>query len=115
MEDKMDYTHDLSPRNIIKLAFQYQETEYVPYIVELSEYQKNALTKYYGNFDWQSKVIEYLSVTGGITGVDNFFSLEQGVNSLLDLDRKPYHRHPIHPETHNRFQLCKSEDFRSDS
>ncbi len=83
----MDYTHDLSPRNIIKLAFQYQETEYVPYIVELSEYQKNALTKYYGNFDWQSKVIEYLSVTGGITGVDNFFSLEQGVNSLLDLDK----------------------------
>ena len=36
-------------------------------------------------------------------------------NSPLDLDRKPSPRHPIHPQTHNRFQLFKSAYSRSDS
>ncbi len=82
----MDYKHDLEPRDTVKLAFQYQETEHIPYILELSDSQKDALTKYYGNSDWRSEAIEFLSVIG-MTGVDNFFSFEHGVDNLLDLEK----------------------------
>ena len=34
----------MEPRDIVKLAFQYQETEYVPYCFNLDNEQAEALT-----------------------------------------------------------------------
>jgi len=62
---------DLTPRDVVKLAFQYQETEHVPYCFAVSQEQGNALTQYYGDASWQDGVVTYI---GHLSGVDNFLS-----------------------------------------
>ena len=62
----------MTPRDVVKLAFQYQETRDVPYSFSVSPVQTEALTRYYGNASWQKWVVTYI---GQITGVDNFLSL----------------------------------------
>jgi len=72
------------PRDIVKLAFQYQETKFIPYYLELTQLQNQALTKYYGGKQWQNSVTNYIN---HITGVDNFLSLLLGVSSILDFEK----------------------------
>ena len=62
---------DLTPRDVVKLAFQYQETEHVPYSFQVDPEQARALTQYYGDASWQDDVVAYV---GHLTGVDNFLS-----------------------------------------
>ena len=64
---------DLTARDVVKLAFQYRETQHVPYSFSVSEEQANALTEYYGDASWQDGVVSYI---GGLAGVDNFLSKE---------------------------------------
>ena len=62
----------MTPRDVVKLAFQYQETEQVPYCFGVSQGQANALTQHYGDASWRDRVVTYI---GQIWGVDNFLSL----------------------------------------
>jgi len=62
---------NLTPRDVVKLAFQYQETEHVPYCFGVSQEQSDALTQHYGGDSWQDGIVTYI---GGLTGVDNFLS-----------------------------------------
>lgn len=62
---------DLTPRDVVKLAFQYQETEHVPYCFSVDQAQANALTQYYGDASWQDDVVACI---GHLAGVDNFLS-----------------------------------------
>lgn len=62
---------ELAPRDVVKLAFQYQETKHVPYCFAVSQEQANALTQYYGDASWQDGVVAYI---GNLAGVDNFLS-----------------------------------------
>ena len=59
-------------RDVMKLAFQYQETEYLPITVRLTPEQREALTQFYGDDSWQERFVDYI---GTMTGVDNFLSL----------------------------------------
>ena len=61
----------MTSRDIVKLAFQYQEQPQVPYSIEMSQEQAAALTKHYGSAAWQQKNTTYI---GSIRGVDNFLS-----------------------------------------
>ena len=63
----------MTPRDVVKLAFQYRETEHVPYCFRVSKEQADALSQYYGNDSWQDDVVSYI---GGLSGVDNFLSEE---------------------------------------
>ena len=63
---------EMKPRDVVKLAFQYQETEYVPYCFPVSPEQAQALTRHYGGESWRDSVTAYL---GAIWGIDNFLSL----------------------------------------
>ncbi len=62
----------LTPRDVVKLAFQYQETEHVPYVFWIKGSQGDALTEHYGGPEWKEKLVDYMPL---ITGVDNFMSL----------------------------------------
>ena len=62
----------MTPRDLVKLAFQYQETERVPYSFSVSPEQANALTEYYGDPSWRERAVTYI---GSIAGVDNFLSM----------------------------------------
>jgi len=68
----MSSSIDLQPRDVVKLAFQYQQTEIVPYLLPITEKQTDLLSNYYGSRAWQGQVIQYI---GWLTGVDNFLSL----------------------------------------
>ena len=61
----------MKPRDVTKLAFQYQETEYVPYSFEVDEEQARALTEHHGDASWQEGITTYIAP---LTGVDNFLS-----------------------------------------
>ena len=74
----------LNPRDRVKLAFQYKETEYLPYVLELTPIQEKEFTKYYGDSQWKDRLISNIS---SITGVDYFLSLKFGVDDLLSLDK----------------------------
>ena len=56
----MDNNIFLRPRDIIKLAFQYQEKKFLPYVFEVTPSQKKALTKYYGDQQWQKQITNYI-------------------------------------------------------
>ena len=60
------------PRDVVKLAFQYQQTEHVPYCFPVSPEQGDALSRHYGSPSWRDRVVPYV---GHIWGVDNFLSL----------------------------------------
>ena len=62
---------DLTPRDVVKLAFQYQETEHVPYSFGVGREHANALNQYYGDASWQDDVVDYM---GSLSGVDNFLA-----------------------------------------
>ena len=49
----------LSPRDTVKLAFQYQETNHVPTYLPLSAEHETALTNYYGNDSWRDMLVPY--------------------------------------------------------
>ena len=70
----------MDPRDTVKLAFQYQETERVPYDFGVNKDQAEALTAYYGNQDWRRGIVDYL---GHLRGVDNFLS-PAGTNPWAD-------------------------------
>lgn len=59
------------PRDVVKLAFQFQETSQVPFTFGVSREQAAALTEHYGDPEWPTRVPAYLS---GVAGVDNFMS-----------------------------------------
>ncbi len=61
-----------TPRDVVKLAFQYQETEHVPYIFSVTQEQASALTEYCGDPSWQESIVTYIE---GVAGVDNFLSM----------------------------------------
>jgi uroporphyrinogen decarboxylase len=61
----------MTPRDIVKLAFQYQETEEIPYCFDLSSSQASALTHFYGSSAWQAGIRRYVAF---LDGVDNFLS-----------------------------------------
>ena len=50
------------------MAFQYQQTEYVPYGYWLDEKQEAALNDYYGDESWRSRIIDYIGDMGFIDG-----------------------------------------------
>ena len=59
----------MMPRDMIKLAFQYQETEHVPYCFNISRQQADALTQHYGTGAWREKIVDYI---GHIAGVGHY-------------------------------------------
>ncbi len=61
----------LSPRDVVKLAFQFQASGRVPYSFSVSAGQQEALTRFYGDASWRDRVVPYL---GGMSGVGNFLS-----------------------------------------
>ena len=70
----------MSPRDLVKLAFQYQETDVVPYSFSVTPEQTEALTRHYGHDGWQEGVrtcVEHL------TGVDNLLK-EAGLSQRPD-------------------------------
>ena len=76
-----------SPRDVVKLAFHYQETEFVPYFFDFSGLpleQEVALTKYYGSQDWKRQVIRYLDL---FQFIDGYFSLN-GISKQEDGSEK---------------------------
>ena len=62
----------MTPRDLVKLAFQYQEIDQVPYSFSVTPEQTEALTGHYGNDGWQKEVVTYID---HLTGVDNLLSL----------------------------------------
>ena len=74
------------PRDVVKLAFHYQETEQVPYVIWLKKEQTEALTEHYGSDSWRDSMADYVSV---LAGIDNFMSCagfaEQDDGSQRDL------------------------------
>lgn len=62
----------MQPRDIVKLAFQYQETICVPYSFDVSPERASELTRFYGSASWRERVTSFIA---GLTGVDNFLSL----------------------------------------
>jgi len=70
----------VTPRDTVKLAFQYQETEHVPFTLGLGKDQEAALTRHYGNDSWQAQAVPCIQTIGG---VDNFLSLA-GMTELPD-------------------------------
>lgn len=74
----MGNNQNLNPRDVVKLAFQYQETDYIPYYFEISLDRERSLSEYYGEYLtggnelWRSRIIKYI---GQITGVDQYISL----------------------------------------
>ncbi len=71
---------DLTPRDAIKLAFQYQETEQTPYCFGVNDQQAEGLTRLYGGAAWQDRVVTYI---GSLAGVDNFL-WHAGIDELPD-------------------------------
>ena len=59
----------MKPRDLVKLTFQYQETERVPYCFSLTPEQTPLLTQHYGADSWQRSIVNYI---GRLSGVDNF-------------------------------------------
>lgn len=80
----MNNNNYFKPRDIVKLSFQYQENKFIPYHLELSIQQKAELLKYYGDERWFEQITDYM---GFITGVDNFLSLNLGVDNFQNLKR----------------------------
>jgi uroporphyrinogen decarboxylase len=62
----------MSPRDVMKLAFQFKEHAEIPFLFNCSEDQAAGLTAYYGGEDWKKIPRNYVC---RITGVDNFLSL----------------------------------------
>ena len=85
----MDNGQHLKPRDIVKMAFQYQQTEYVPYGYWLDEKQEAALNDYYGDESWRSRIIDYI---GDMGFIDGFLSangmIKQSDGSERDLFRQ---------------------------
>ena len=63
----------LKPRDVVKLAFQYQETDCVPYTLSLNPDQGAARTEFYSAESWRERVVRYLA---DVAGVDNFLAHE---------------------------------------
>ena len=70
----MENSQFLKPRDVVKLAFQFQETDYVPYSFPRSLEQEEALTACYGGERWQDRLTTYI---GRLTGFDCFLTLEE--------------------------------------
>ncbi len=64
-------TDKIQPRDIMKLAFQYQQTDVVPYTLWMGGNHAAALDEYYGDNSWRQRKIEYM---GGVCGIDNFMA-----------------------------------------
>lgn len=60
------------PRDIVKLAFQFQEHPEVPFSFNASPAQEAGLTAHYGDESWRQKARPYMC---HLSGVDNFLSL----------------------------------------
>jgi len=68
------------PREVTKLAFQFQQHEEIPFIFwPAPPEQEEALTAHYGNEDWRQSHRPYIRL---ISGIDNLF----GHNGLEELD-----------------------------
>ena len=66
------------PRDTAKLAFQFQQCDEIPFAFNLAPEREQELTDHWGSDAWRDRVRPYFS---GLTGVDNFLSL----NGLEDL------------------------------
>ena len=85
----MKINNYLKPRDIVKLAFQYKETEHIPYNIELTKNQQRTLSDYYKNSEWKSEMLDYI---GFIASVDTFLGLGKITNDtnesgFIDLSR----------------------------
>ncbi|MDI7277328.1 MAG: hypothetical protein QME94_15230, partial [Anaerolineae bacterium] len=60
------------PRDVAKLAFQFQQHSEIPFCFNASQEQQTGLTQWYGGEHWREKLPHYFSY---LTGVDNFLSL----------------------------------------
>jgi hypothetical protein len=64
----------LKPRDAVKLAFQYQETEFVPYDLALYPQHEQALAEHFADEGWRDHQ-SIPSMVGNISGFDGFLSL----------------------------------------
>ena len=62
----------MTPRDSVKLAFQFQDSREIPFLFNCSEEQAKALSAHYGHERWREIPRPYFH---RITGVDNFLSL----------------------------------------
>jgi len=60
------------PRDVVKLAFQFQEQREIPFRFAVSPAQAAGLTAHYGGEKWRTWAAPYIQ---GIAGVDNFLTL----------------------------------------
>ena len=76
----------LSPRDVVKRAFQFKETKDTPFRLEFErqdrEYYERMLTQTYGNEDWKTLAKPYIAI---LTGCSHFLNLETTADGL-DVD-----------------------------
>ena len=70
----------LTPRDVVKLALQYQETERVPYTPWISPEVGDAITAHVGDDSWQEGLVKYIDL---LMAVDNFLS-KRGLETRPD-------------------------------
>jgi len=70
----------MTPRDVVKLAFQFQEYPEIPFCFNASPEQEAALTAHYGGDHWEEWVKPYIAL---LSGVDNLFS-HAGYEELPD-------------------------------
>lgn len=54
------------PRDVVKLAFQFQETEEVPFTFECTAAHEEMLTVHYGGPQWRDKIPRYFASVSGV-------------------------------------------------
>ena len=73
----------LSPRDIVKRAFQFKETKATPFRLEFEpqdrDNYKRMLTEAYGNEDWKTLAKPYIAI---LTGCSHFLNLEPAADGL---------------------------------
>lgn len=96
--DKIGNNTFYNARDIVKLAFQFQETEFIPFVFKISLSQTKALTKYYGNDQWKKQIknnpyrVPIKEFSYNLTGVDLALALEHGVDDLFNTKKNSIHK-----------------------
>ena len=66
---------ELSPRDLVKRALRYEETDYVPYQAQLGPKREEELTEYYGDEIWRGRFVSHIGLLAGVDHTLVFNSL----------------------------------------
>ena len=80
-------SRDLLPRDVVKLAFQFQEYDEIPFCFNASPDQQAGLTAHYGGEYWRDMVRPYI---GRLTDLDAYLSLAGSTALPGGLEKDPF-------------------------